>query len=96
MTGRGDDDLARQMNRWNARIAFATAFVESRTAAGLSRQELAQRSGVPEALIMELEHADRDHLTNEQVAALAAALGTSWEELSARARDRARRMPEDE
>ena len=98
MAEQSDRDRAqrRDMNRWNNRLAFAAALRECRAAVGLSREALAAASGVPAELIRELEDADRDSLSSEQTEALAAALNTTWSEITAMARDRARRMPEDQ
>ena len=86
----------RDMNRWNNRLTLAGVLRQCRADAGLSREALAAASGVPVDLIRELEDADRDSLSSDQTAALAAALNTTWSEITAMARDRAREMREDQ
>jgi ribosome-binding protein aMBF1 (putative translation factor) len=85
----------RQMSRWNSRVSYAAVVGQLRRQRGLGRAQLAALSGVPEALIQELEEADRDRLSPEQTQALASALGTSWSEIQDAARLRARAMSED-
>ena len=98
MAEQSDQDRAqrREMNRWNSRLAFAAVLRQCRADAGLTREALAAASGVPADLIRELEDADRDSLSADQTDALAAALNTTWSEIAALARDRARRMREDQ
>ena len=91
-----DQHLRRDMNRWNNRVALAAVLIRERERRGLTRAQLAAASAVPEDLIREVEQAERDSLTNDQVEALASALGTTWSAISHAARDRARQMREDQ
>ncbi len=91
-----DKMLQREMNRWNNRTAMAVTITSYREAAGLTRTQLAERSGVPEELIADLERAQRDALSVGQTEALASALNATWAEIADSARNRAREMREDQ
>lgn len=96
MSQDGDRVVRREMNRWNNRTAMAVTFTRCRERAGLTRQQLAEASGVPLGLIEEMERGERDALSNDQTDALAAAMNTTWAAINMAARSAARAMREDQ